>query len=71
MEEADILDQVNRLCQGWIRLAAQLQPGDVELQSKAGLKLLPKKLREDFENVTEMVTELQQRAGRRLDRMRG
>jgi len=69
-DEEEILEDVSRLCQSWTRLAAQLQPSEVEVQPKAGLKLLPKKVREQFTEVTEMVTELQQRAKRRLDRVR-
>ena len=45
---------------------ALLQADDADEPGKTGLELLPKKVREQFMEVAEMVTELQQRAEQRL-----
>jgi hypothetical protein len=71
MDEGEILEEVSRHCEGWIRLAALLQSDDADVLGKVGLELLPKKLREQFMEIAVMVIELQQRTEWRLDRVRG
>jgi len=65
-DEAEIVDQINSLCVGWMRFAGQLQDADVEGDVKIGLALLPKKIREQFVEVAELATDLQMRAEKRL-----
>lgn len=65
-DEAEIVDQINSLCVGWMRFAGQLQGGHIQGGVKVGSALLPRRIRDQFAEVTEMIAKLQQRAERRL-----
>ena len=69
MSETAILEQIQGLCLSWIRLNTQLQQTS-DRPAKAGLALLPKKLREEFTEVATLIAELQQRAEKRLEKSR-
>ncbi len=71
MDKADILDQINSLCVGWIRFAAQLEQDDVEVGEKAGLELLPAKLRKQVAEVTKRIAALQKLAEKGVARVQG
>lgn len=67
-DEAEILEQIQKLCLSWIRLAAQLQDDEILPGEKVGLELLPKKLRQQFLEVSKSVAELKKQAESRLSK---
>lgn len=65
-DEAEILDELSQLCLGLLRFGQDLRANAQAIGLQQELGLLPKTLREQFQQAAELVAELQLRTERRL-----
>lgn len=66
MDEAEILDELSQLCLGLLRFSQDLRENAEAIGLRQELGLLPRTLRQQFQQAGELVAELQMRAERQL-----